>query len=235
MRGRRAIRRIAAGVLAALGVFLVLSAAAVAVLRWVDPPGSAVMAWHWIGSLAAGRERPFVHHQWTPWSDIAPHVPLAVVAAEDQRFPEHRGFDLVELENAWRDYREGGRLRGASTISQQVAKNLFLWNGRSLARKGLEAWLTFLIESFWPKRRILEVYLNVAEMGPDTYGVGAASWRWFHRPPEALGPAQAALMAAVLPNPRIYRLDAPSRQVEQRAAWVRGQMRRLGEGYLGAL
>lgn len=235
MRGRRTIRRIGAALLAAVAAFIAISIAAVAVLRWVDPPGSAVMAWHWIGAFASGRERPYLYHEWTPWTAIPPALPLAVVAAEDQRFPDHRGFDLVEMEKAWQSYRERGRLRGASTLSQQVAKNLFLWQDRSLVRKGLEAWFTLLIESLWPKRRILEVYLNIAELGPDTYGVGAASWRFFQRPPAALGTAEAALMAAVLPNPRVYRVEAPSRYVRERAAWIRGQMRQLGPDHLREL
>jgi monofunctional biosynthetic peptidoglycan transglycosylase len=158
-----------------------------------------------------------------------------MVAAEDQRFPEHGGFDLVEIRQAWDRFRAGGRLRGASTISQQVAKNLFLWSGKSLVRKGLEAWFTLLIELTWPKRRILEVYLNIAQLGPHTYGVGAASWRYFHRPPVALTERDAALMAAVLPNPERFRLDAPSGYVQKRAAWVRTQMRRLGPRYLDGL
>lgn len=235
MARKRLVRRILRLALAALAAFLILSAAAVAALRWIDPPGSAVMTWHWIAALIEGRERPYVYHEWTPWAAIPAVVPLAVVAAEDQRFPHHRGFDLVEIENAWRDYRENGRLRGASTISQQVAKNLFLWQDKSLTRKGIEAWFTFLIESLWPKRRILEVYLNVAELGPDTYGVGAASWRYFFRPVAALGQGEAALMAAVLPNPIVYRLEAPSHQVRRRAAWVRGQMRQLGTDHLRGL
>lgn len=235
MRFKRVVRRVALYVLAGLAGLLLFSVGAVVALRWLDPPTSSVMIQHRVSAWLDGRPRPYLHHEWTPMEAIAAPVALAVVAAEDQRFPSHGGFDLVEIEKAWRDYRDGGRMRGASTLSQQVAKNLFLWHGKSLTRKGLEAWFTLLIEGLWPKQRILEVYLNIAQLGPDTYGVGAASWRYFDRPPAALGPREAALMAAVLPNPERYRLDAPSSYVRQRAAWVRAQMRQLGPGYLSGL
>ena len=176
-----------------------------------------------------------LRQEWVDWEAISPAVPLAVVAAEDQRFPSHGGFDLVEIEKAWHRFRAGGQLRGASTISQQVAKNLFLWRGKDWVRKGLEAWFTLAIELTWPKRRILEVYLNIAQMGPETYGVGAASRRYFGRPAKALREKDAALLAAVLPNPERYRLDAPSRYVHKRAAWIRRQMRQLGTAYLEGL
>ncbi len=126
-------------------------------------------------------------------------------------------------------------MRGASTISQQVAKNLFLWRNKSWVRKGFEVWFTLLVESTWPKRRVLEIYLNVAQFGPDTYGVGAASWRFFNRPAAALSEREAALLATVLPNPKRYRVDAPSARVQKRAAWVRKQMRQLGSDYLDGL
>ncbi|MCF7992090.1 MAG: monofunctional biosynthetic peptidoglycan transglycosylase, partial [Thiohalocapsa sp.] len=172
--------------------------------------------------------KPHVYHEWVDWQMLPRHVALAAVAAEDQRFPTHRGFDLIEIRNAWEDYRNGASLRGASTISQQTAKNLFLWSGRDYVRKALEVWLTVLMEALWPKERILEVYLNIAQFSPDTFGVGAASWRYFDRPAVALDASQAALLAAVLPNPEIYRLDAPSAKVRDRAAWIRRQMHRLG-------
>ena len=228
-------RRLGVGLMWGLLGLLVVSISVVTVLRWIDPPGSSFIGQTWIGGWIQGRDRPWVRHEWVPWEDIAPAVPLAVVAAEDQRFPEHLGFDRVELEKAWRNYRKTGRLRGASTLSQQVAKNLFLWGGRSIVRKGCEAWLTLLIELTWSKQRILEVYLNIAQFGPYTYGVGAASWRYFDRPPASLTEREAALLAAVLPNPELYRLDAPSAYVHRRAAWVRKQMRQLGSGYLDAL
>jgi monofunctional biosynthetic peptidoglycan transglycosylase len=204
-------------------------------LRWINPPVTSFMVQHWVAAWQEGRKRPYLYHEWVDWSGIAPVLPLAVVAAEDQRFPSHWGFDFTEIGNAIDDYDRTGHLRGASTISQQVAKNLFLWSGRSLIRKGLEAWFTALIELTCSKRRILEIYLNVAQFGPDTFGVGSASWRYFYRPPVVLDARQAALMAAVLPDPDRYRLDAPSRYVRRRAAWILLQMHRLGPRYLQGL
>ncbi len=229
------IRRIATLTLLGLLALAILSGVLVASLRWVNPPTSAFMVRHWVSGWWEGRERPWIHHEWEDLERVAPVVPLAVVAAEDQRFPSHGGFDLVELKNAWRDYRAGGRLRGASTLSQQVAKNLFLWPGKSLVRKAIEAWFTWLIELTWPKQRILEIYLNVAQFGPSTFGVSAAAWRYFHRPAVALTKKEASMLAAVLPNPERYRLDNPSSYVLKRAAWVRKQMSQLGPGYLDDL
>lgn len=223
-KGARPLRWIGRLLLA----FLVLSVGLVASFRWVDPPMSAVMIQHWVGAHFDDRARPYVYHEWVDWERIPGTLALAVLAAEDQRFPTHRGFDFVELRKAVETYQEGGSLRGASTISQQTAKNLFLWSGRDFLRKGLEAWLTLLMEMLWSKERILEVYLNVAQFGPDTYGVGAASWRFFQRPVEAIDPGQAALMAAVLPNPKIYRLAQPSAKVRRRADRIATQMRNLG-------
>jgi monofunctional biosynthetic peptidoglycan transglycosylase len=231
VRLRRLARLLGQGLLA----LAVSSLVVVVLLRWLDPPFSAFMARDWVGGWWEGREPPWVNHEWVDLEAIAPAMGLAVIAAEDQRFPVHSGFDLVQMEKAWRELRQGQRVRGASTISQQVAKNLFLWRGKSLMRKGLEAWFTVWIELAWPKRRILEIYLNIAELGPATYGVGAASWRYFRRPPAALTKEQAALLAAVLPNPELYRADAPSAYVRKRAAWVRRQMGQLGAGYLKGL
>ena len=212
----------------AAGIFIGLSVLLVLPWRWLDPPTSAFMVWHWVEARLEGRPPPVLFHEWVDWAAIAPEMPLAVIAAEDQRFPEHGGFDLIEIRKAWERHEAGARLRGASTLSQQTAKNLYLWPGRDWLRKGLEAWFTVLIEVAWPKQRILEIYLNIAQFGPDTYGVGAASWRFFDRPPIALGPAQAALLAAVLPNPDIYRVEAPSGHVRERAAWIEQQMQQLG-------
>ncbi len=199
-----------------------LSAGVTALFRWVPPPASAVML------LRALNEDSNYEYQWTPLEEIAPSAALAVVAAEDQKFPHHHGFDFSAIGDAMSHNRKGGRTRGASTISQQVAKNLFLWEGRTWLRKGLEAWFTLLIETFWPKRRILEVYLNIAEMGNRVYGVQAASERFFNIRPADLSHGQAALLAAVLPNPRRFRSDAPSGYVLQRKAWILTQMQRLG-------
>jgi len=231
--GFRKVRRGLGGLLAKVSAGFVLASILLVVpLRWINPPTTSFMVQHGVAAWHDGRKRPYLYHEWVDWSAIAPVLPLAVVAAEDQRFPRHWGFDFTEIGNAIDDYDRTGHLRGASTISQQVAKNLFLWSGRSLFRKGLEAWFTALIELTWSKRRTLEVYLNVAQFSPDTFGIGAASWRYFYRPPAAVNAREAALMAAVLPDPDRYRLDAPSRHVRRRAAWIALQMRRLGSRYL---
>ena len=196
-------------------------------LRWFDPPFSAVMLQRFASEGAPQRQ------QWADLDQTGPYIALAVVAAEDQRFPEHRGFDTEEIIAAIERHMDGGRLRGASTISQQVARNLFLWQGRSFIRKGLEVWFTGLIETLWPKRRILEMYLNFAEMGERTFGVAAASRRYFAVKPDRLSRQQAALIAAVLPNPVIYRVDAPSAHVRKRRDWILQQMQNLGgQAYL---
>jgi monofunctional biosynthetic peptidoglycan transglycosylase len=158
---------------------------------------------------------------------------LAVVATEDQRFPYHRGFDFKSISDALEEHRKGRRLRGASTITQQVAKNLFLWSGRSYVRKGLEAYFTILLELLWSKRRILEVYLNIVEFGNGTHGVHAAAKNFLGKKPSQLTRWDAALLAAVLPNPRILKVRNPSPFVRQRQHWIVQQMGQLGGvGYL---
>lgn len=220
-------RRVLLGAAAAFALLLLTAALLILLLRWFDPPTSAFMIQHWLTAEPGAGERR-LYHEWVDAGGIPAEVKLAVIAAEDQRFPEHRGFDLIELNKALARWQEGGRLRGASTLSQQVAKNLFLWPGSDWVRKGLEAPLTLLIEALWSKQRILEVYLNIAQFGPDTYGVGAASWRFFDRPVALLGAGEAALLAAVLPNPTVYRVESPSARVRRKAAWIRTQMRNLG-------
>ncbi len=164
---------------------------------------------------------------------MSPWVPLAMVAGEDQKFPYHHGFDFDSIHSAIDRADDGRRLRGASTISQQTAKNLFLWNGRSFVRKGLETYFTVLLEMTWPKQRILEVYANIAELGDGIYGVGAASDAFFHIAPARLGAAQAARLAAVLPSPRRMHVDQPSAYVLRRSSWIEQQMRQLGgPGYI---
>lgn len=158
---------------------------------------------------------------------------LAVIASEDQKFPEHEGFDFESINQALEDRERGRRVRGASTISQQVAKNMFLWPRQSWFRKGLEAYFTLLIEVLWPKQRILEVYLNIAEFGKGIYGVGAASQVFFGKPAAQLNSYDAALLAAVLPSPRRMRVNAPSPYVRSRQEWIVAQMQRMGsEGAL---
>ena len=208
--------------------WLALSVLAVLALRFVPPLTSAVMVEAWVGAKLGARHDFTLHYSWTPWNRVAKTLPIALIAAEDQKFPFHHGFDFGAIQNAIDDADEGERLRGASTISQQVAKNLFLWNGRSFVRKGLEAYFTVLLETFWPKRRILEVYLNIAQFGNGTYGAAAASEHFFRIAPARLDAHQAALLAAVLPNPLRFRADHPSAYVARRAAWIARQVNQLG-------
>jgi len=208
---------------------VVVPALLVLLLRWVPPPTSSIM----VQRTLVGET---VHYRWVPLEAIAPVAALAVVAAEDQKFPHHWGFDVDAIGDALDASEEGRRLRGASTISQQVVKNLFLWEGRSWLRKGLEAGGTVLVEALWPKRRILEVYLNVAELGDNVFGVAEASRLTFGRSPAELTGAQAALLAATLPNPRRYSALLPSPYVRERQAWIQRQMARLGgPSYLAAI
>jgi monofunctional glycosyltransferase len=205
-----------------------LSVVAVALLRWVNPPFSAFMAETQLQAWSK-RDRTYMsRHQWADLDQISPNLPLAVVASEDQKFPEHWGFDVEAIEKAYEMNQHSHRVHGASTISQQVAKNLFLWSGRSYFRKGLEAYFTVLIEALWPKRRILEVYLNIAEFGYGTYGAEAASQRFFRKPASKLTRSDCATLAAVLPNPQKLLAAAPSAYVQQRRDWILGQMQALG-------
>jgi monofunctional glycosyltransferase len=200
----------------------------VLLLRFVPVPYSGFMAQRQLAAWRSG-ERDFkLRQRWVALDKVSRELPIALVAAEDQKFPAHHGFDVEAIRDAIEDAEDGERLRGASTISQQTAKNLFLWNSRSFVRKGLEAYFTVLIELCWPKQRILEVYLNVAEFGDGVYGAAAASEVFFHKTPGALSAREAALLAAVLPNPRRLRVDKPSAYVQRRAAWIERQARQLG-------
>lgn len=167
-------------------------------------------------------------YSWQPYEQISPNMALAAIAAEDQRFPNHSGFDFDEINAAIRDTQYGASLRGASTISQQVAKNLFLWPGGGFLRKGVEAWLTFLIELMWSKQRILQMYLNIAQFGNRTFGVQAASQQYFQISAYDLTAEESALLAAVLPGPEIYSVEAPSWEVLGRQDWILFQMNQLG-------
>jgi monofunctional glycosyltransferase len=221
-------RRIARRLAMALLAFVAITWLAVLVLRFVPPPTSAFMIERRVEAAAYGRHDFSLRYRWVSWTRIAPAAPLAMVAGEDQTFPFNHGFDIASIRSAVDVAEEGGRLRGASTITQQTAKNLFLWGGRSFVRKGLEAYFTVLIDVTWPKRRILEVYANIAELGDGVYGVEAASQAYFHEPASRLTWPQAALLAAVLPDPRGWRADRPSPYVQRRAAWIEQQMRQLG-------
>ncbi|WAM51265.1 monofunctional biosynthetic peptidoglycan transglycosylase [Vreelandella venusta] len=207
--------------------FVVFSIALVLLFRFVPPPGSMVMVERkiqsWINS-----EPIDIQRQWRSWEHLSSNAKLAVIAAEDQRFPQHSGFDLVELKRALKASLDGERLRGASTLSQQTAKNVFLWSDRSWARKGLEVWFTLLIETLWSKQRILEVYLNVAEWDTGVFGLEAAAGHYFGASGSALTERQASLLAAILPSPRTRSASRPDAQVERRSQWILQQMRNLG-------
>ncbi|MFD1804456.1 monofunctional biosynthetic peptidoglycan transglycosylase [Mixta tenebrionis] len=205
--------------------------AGILLFSFLPVPFSAVMAERQIAAWIEGRFSWVAHSDWVASDKISPWVSLAVIAAEDQKFPEHWGFDVAAIESVLNN--QDKRLRGASTISQQTAKNLFLWDGRSWLRKGLEAGLTLALEGVWSKKRILTVYLNIAEFGDGIFGVEAAAQRYFHKPASALTISEAALLAAVLPNPLRFRVDAPSGYVRQRQQWIMRQMRQLGgTGYI---
>jgi monofunctional biosynthetic peptidoglycan transglycosylase len=208
--------------------WIAASVLAVVSLRWIDPPVTAFIAEAQAAAWTSRDSHYVYRHTWVDLNQISPNLPLAVVASEDQKFPEHWGFDVPAIEKAYALNQHSHKVRGASTISQQVAKNLFLWSGRSYFRKGLEAYFTVLIEALWPKRRILEVYLNIAEFGYGTYGAEAAAERFFHKPASRLSREDAAVLAAVLPNPEHYSAVAPSRFVQQRREWILSQMQALG-------
>jgi len=205
------------------------SVALVLLLRWVPPPTSAFMLAERVSAMAGGDFGYSNAYDWEPLERISPHAAMAAIAAEDQQFPFHAGFDFESIRKAVQHNAKSKRKRGASTISQQVAKNLFLWSGRSWVRKGLEVWFTVLIEAAWPKERILEVYLNVAEFGRGTWGVQAAAQKFFGKDAARLTRREAATLAAVLPNPKRLRVDRPSPYVQRRRDWIMAQMRALDQ------
>lgn len=195
-------------------------------LRWIDPATSAYM------ELDAWRDDRVVQQQWLPYASISNHLKLAVMASEDQKFPDHYGFDIEQIRNAVDTRLDGGRLRGASTISQQVARNLYLWPGRNWFRKGLEAALTVPLELFLPKHRILEIYLNIAEFDEGVYGAESAARHYFGKPASMLTPEEAAMLAAVLPAPKQFEADRPDDVLVDRQRWILSQMENLGPGWI---
>ena len=229
MPRRRSLRaRVGRALALAAAAALAASVLMVLPFRWLPVPLTSFMLQDRVAALSSDDDGYRFAHDWVPWRDISPHAAVAVIAAEDQKFPDHWGFDFESIDKAVSDAKRGRRLRGASTVSQQVAKNLYLWPGQSWVRKGLEAWFTLLIEALWPKQRILEVYLNSAEFGRGTWGVEAASRRYFRKPAARLTRGEAALLAAVLPAPKRLRVEAPSAYLRQRQAWIQGQMAALG-------
>jgi len=208
--------------------FVVLTATQVLVLRWVPPVTSAFMLDRQFEAWGEGEWGFRPSYEWKSWEKLSTNLPISLVAAEDQKFPHHRGFDFQAIDKAMASNSRGRKVRGASTISQQVAKNLFLWSGRSYLRKGLEAWYTVLIEFFWPKQRILEVYANIAEFGDGVYGAESAAKKYFGKPAARLSLAESARLAAVLPSPKRYSVKNPGSYVQRRARWIERQVRRLG-------
>lgn len=220
------LRRI---LLRAVIVLAVFWGGGIALFSVMPVPFSAVMVERQLGAWLSGDFGYVAHSDWVSMDEISPWMGLAVIAAEDQKFPDHWGFDVSAIEKALaHNERNENRIRGASTLSQQTAKNLFLWDGRSWVRKGLEAGLTLGMETVWSKKRILTVYLNVAEFGDGVFGVEAAAQRYFHKPASRLSLSEAALLAAVLPNPIRFKASAPSGYVRSRQAWIMRQMRQLG-------
>jgi len=211
----------------AIIVFLAITILPVFSLRWISPPTTSFMLQRNFNAWWNDKKNFKIRYQWVKLSKISPHAPIAVVAAEDQKFPVHWGFDRESIEEAWVERANGIRVRGASSISQQVAKNLFLWPGRSFLRKGVEAYFTVLIELLWPKHRIVEVYLNIAEFGDGVFGIAAAGKAFFKKPPIRLTRWECALLAAVLPNPKRFRAARPSNYVLSRTAWIYKEMDRL--------
>ncbi|MFW5446810.1 MAG: monofunctional biosynthetic peptidoglycan transglycosylase [Methylophagaceae bacterium] len=211
----------------ALLLFIGSSIFIVILLRFTPIPTSAFMMQKHIADYQADKGFIEIQQQWQSIDAISPHIFHAVIAAEDQLFYQHFGFDLKSIWSAVKVRKSGGKLRGASTITQQVAKNLFLSPSRSLWRKGLEAWFTLLIEIFWSKERILLVYVNIAEFGDHIYGVEAASQRFFSVSAKNLSPYQAALLAGSLPNPIRFKVDNPNAQLREKQTWILQQMRNL--------
>jgi monofunctional biosynthetic peptidoglycan transglycosylase len=197
-------------------------------LRWINPVTSAFMIEAKLTAIRDGNRRYRTEYHWVDLESISPQAAIAVIASEDQQFPFHYGFDFHSIREAVQAHEHGAKLRGASTITQQVAKNLFLWSGTSFVRKGLEAGLTLTMETVLPKERILEIYLNIAEFGAGIYGVEAAARHFFHEHALALTREQSALLAVVLPNPRQLKVDAPSHYVLSQRDWTLQQMANLG-------
>jgi len=220
------VRRILGILLKVTLAFLALSILAVIVLRFMAPPFSALMVERRIGSwFAEGKYSPT--YKWVSFDKIAPVMSAAVIASEDQKFSDHYGFDIDAIQRAMGHNERSPRTKGASTLTQQTAKNMFLWSSRSWLRKGVEAYFTVLLETFWGKRRILETYLNIVEFGDGIYGVEAAAQYYFRKPASRLNSEEAAILAAVLPNPRRYKVKSPGPYVRYRQQWILQQMYQL--------
>jgi len=221
-------RRLTAGIFRILLGLVIISFLLVLALRWINPPTSMMMTIQRCKAVINHRKDFRIDYRWVNYEQIALNLPLAIIASEDQKFPIHHGFDLEAITDAVETRINGGRLRGASTITQQVAKNLFLWPGKSLSRKGIEAYFTILVEIIWSKQRILEVYMNIAEFGDGIFGVEAASQRYFGKPARKIHLWEAARLAAVLPDPKAMNPKRSSAYVYKRAKWIQRQIDQMG-------
>ncbi|MFV0576210.1 MAG: monofunctional biosynthetic peptidoglycan transglycosylase [Vibrio sp.] len=227
------IQRLKKLLIKSLAFFIIFSVLITLPLKWVNP-----FIWSWkLQRIISPPEKyqDYPTANWVNLDQISPYMQLAVIASEDQRFPVHHGVDFVSTQKAIEDMVSGERFRGASTLTQQTVKNLYLWSGQDLIRKGIEAYLSFLVEFEWGKERILEIYLNIAEFGPGIYGVEAASQNYFGIHARQLSMGQAARLAAVLPNPYRFSAAAPSPYIWQRTSWIQRQMNQLGLSYLKKL
>jgi len=214
-----------------VGVLVLCSLTAVILLRWINPQTTSFMMQRSVAAWWNGEENFDLRYEWSDWQDISVSVKMAAIASEDQNFANHWGIDFSSVQKALDEYEQGGDLRGASTITQQTAKNLFLWPSQSYIRKGVEAYFALFIELFWSKGRILEVYLNIAEFGDGIYGVQAAAGQYFNTTAAGLSKAQGALMVTALPAPKRYNLSRPSEYMLQRRNWVMRYMDLLGNAH----
>ncbi len=207
--------------------FLGVSIGLVIIYRFVPVPITPLMVIRLFEQTFDPKKDMRLYKDWEPMSNISKNAPQAVVGAEDQKFLEHKGFDFEAMEKAWENNKKGKRIKGASTITQQTVKNVFLWPSRSYVRKGLEAYFTVLVELLWSKERIMEVYLNVIEMGDGVYGIEAAAQTYYKKPAAKLSRSQAAMIAAVLPNPRRWSPARPTAYIKGRQSWIMRQMNNL--------
>ena len=204
-----------------------VSILSVILFRWVPVPVTPLMLIRCVEQKSDGKKM-HMEHDWEPFENITPKLQLAVVCSEDQNYLKHFGFDWGAIQKAMKENEQGKHMRGASTITQQTAKNVFLWPGRSYIRKAFEVWFTLLIEIFWSKERIMEVYLNSIEMGDGVYGAEAAAQHWFNKKASKLNKDEAAAIAAILPNPRIYKANPATNYIGKRKEWIKQQMNYWG-------
>lgn len=209
-----------------VAIFFISSILTTLIYRWLPVPITPLMIIRCAQHIGDG-EMPHLRHKWVPLEEMSKYMPVAVIASEDQKFMEHSGFDTEAIGQAIRERSEGGRRRGGSTISQQTAKNVFLWPESSWVRKGFEVYFTFLIETLWSKERIMEVYLNSIEMGDGIYGAEAVAQRHFGCSAAELTRSECALIAATLPNPRKYSSAHPGPYMRKRQAWIQRQMKHV--------